>query len=57
MDVARLACRLGSEATIISAVPREEMNCYPDEFDDAIEEGAKIEYLTGTLEVLENEEG
>lgn len=38
MDVARLARRLGSEATIISAVPREEMNCYPDEFDDAIEE-------------------
>jgi|TARA_B110000881_G_scaffold32171_1_gene24581 NADPH-dependent glutamate synthase beta subunit-like oxidoreductase len=57
MDVARLARRLGSESTIISAVPREEMNCYPDEFDDAIEEGARIEYLTGTLEVLENGDG
>ena len=57
MDVARLARRLGSEATIISAVPREDMNCYPDEFDDAIEEGAKIEYLAGTLEVLENGDG
>ncbi len=57
MDVARLARRLGSEATIISAVPREEMNCYPDEFDDAIEEGARIEYLAGTLEVLENGDG
>ena len=33
------------------------MNCYPDEFDDAIEEGANIEYLTGTLEVLENGAG
>jgi len=57
MDVARLARRLGSEATIISAVPREDMNCYPDEFEDAIEEGAKIEYLAGTLEVLENGDG
>ena len=57
MDVARLARRMGSESTIISAVPREEMNCYPDEFDDAIEEGAKIEYLVGTLEVLESKNG
>ena len=57
MDVARLARRMGSESTIISAVPREDMNCYPDEFDDAIEEGAKIEYLVGTLEVLESKNG
>ena len=57
MDVARLARRMGSESTIISAVPREEMNCYPDEFDDAIEEGAKIEYLVGTVEVLESKNG
>ena len=57
MDVARLARRMGSESTIISAVPREEMNCYPDEFEDAIEEGAKIEYLVGTLEVLESKNG
>ena len=57
MDVARLARRMGSESTIISAVPREEMNCYPDEFEDAIEEGAKIEYLVGTFEVLESKNG
>jgi len=57
MDVARLARRMGSDSTIISAVPREEMNCYPDEFDDAIEEGAKIEFLTGTLGILENGAG
>ena len=57
MDVARLARRMGSESTIISAVPREEMNCYPDEFEDALEEGAKIEYLVGTLEVLESKNG
>lgn len=57
MDVARLARRMGSESTIISAVPREEMNCYPDEFDDAIEEGAKIEYLVGTREVLKDKNG
>ncbi len=55
MDVARLACRLGSEAEIISGVPRDEMSCYPDEFDDAIVEGTKLHFLTGTLEVLEKD--
>ncbi len=34
-----------------------ERDCYPDEFDDALEEGAKIEYLVGTLEVFEGENG
>jgi len=52
MDVARLALRLGSEALLISGVPREEMACFPEEFDDACREGTTIRYLTGTVEVL-----
>ncbi|MDH5560651.1 MAG: NAD(P)-binding protein [Deltaproteobacteria bacterium] len=51
MDVARLAIRLGSEAVIISGVPKEDMGCFPEEFDDAINEGAEIKFLTGTSEV------
>ena len=57
MDVARLALRLGSEAILISGVPREEMACFPEEFDDAAREGTRIHYLTGTLEVLKGEDG
>lgn len=53
MDVARLALRLGSEAEIISAVPSEEMGCFPNELEDAVVEGATIHYLVGAIEVLE----
>lgn len=52
MDVARLALRLGSEAILISGVPREEMACFSNEFDDAVREGTQIHYSTGALEVL-----
>lgn len=52
MDVARLALRLGSQATIISGVPREEMACFENEFDDAKNEGTTMHFLTGTVEVL-----
>jgi len=57
MDVARLALRLGSEAILISGVPREEMACFPEEFDDAFREGTTMHYLTGTREVLKDENG
>ena len=57
MDVARLALRLGSEALLISGVPREEMACFPEEFDDAFREGTTMHYMTGTLEVLKSENG
>ena len=57
MDVARLALRLGSAALLISGVPREEMACFPEEFDDAFREGTTMHYMTGTLEVLKNENG
>ncbi|NMW18343.1 MAG: NAD(P)-binding protein [Chlorobiaceae bacterium] len=57
MDVARLALRLGSEAILISGVPREEMACFPEEFDDAFREGTSMHYMTGTLEVLKGDNG
>jgi NADPH-dependent glutamate synthase beta subunit-like oxidoreductase len=57
MDVARLALRLGSKASIVSGVPREEMACFADEFDDAKKEGAEMHFLTGTAEVLGGESG
>jgi NADPH-dependent glutamate synthase beta subunit-like oxidoreductase len=52
MDVARLALRLGSQATIISGVPREEMACFENEYDDAVREGTRMHFLTGTAAVL-----
>lgn len=52
MDVVRLAKRLGAEATIVSAVPRDEMACFPEEVRDAEVEGAKFQFQIGTVEVL-----
>jgi len=52
MDVARLALRLGSEAVVVSGVPREEMACFQNEFDDAVNEGAVMHYLTGITGLL-----
>lgn len=52
MDVARLAKRLGSEAVIVSAVPRDEMNCFPEELEDAEKEGTAFQFQVGSLEVI-----
>jgi Pyruvate/2-oxoacid:ferredoxin oxidoreductase delta subunit len=52
MDVARLALRLGSKATLLSGVTREEMNCSPIEFTDAQTEGTDMKYQVGTVEVM-----
>jgi len=57
MDVARLALRLGSEAAVISGVPREDMACFGNEFDDAVREGAVMHYMSGTVEVLRGADG
>lgn len=57
MDVARLALRLGSEAAVVSGVPREEMACFANEFDDAVNEGTEMHYQAGTVEVLTGPEG
>lgn len=57
MDVARLALRLGSEAVVISGVPREEMACFQNEFDDAEREGTVMHYLAGAVGFIGSESG
>ncbi len=52
MDVARLGLRLGSKASIVSGVPENEMNCFPEELRDAKVEGADFHYQVGTVEVI-----
>lgn len=52
MDVARLALRLGSEAVVVSGVPREEMACFDNEYDDAVREGAEVHFMTGVADLL-----
>ncbi len=52
MDVARLSLRLGSKATLLSGVAREEMNCSAFEFDEALAEGTDIKYQIGSVEIL-----
>ncbi|MBF0588839.1 MAG: NAD(P)-binding protein [Magnetococcales bacterium] len=52
MDVARLALRLGSKATLLSGVAREEMNCSAYEFDEALAEGTDMKFQTGSVEIL-----
>lgn len=52
MDVARLANRLGAGATLLSAVPKDEMACFPEELHDAEVEGTKFEFMVGTVEVI-----
>ncbi|KZK74963.1 MAG: glutamate synthase [Pelodictyon luteolum] len=56
MDVARLALRLGSEAILVSGVPRDEMACFDNEFLDAVREGTTVHYMSGTVEVLRDGE-
>lgn len=52
MDTARLSLRLGSKATILSAVPREEMNCKGYEFEEAQHEGTSFQYQISVIEIL-----
>nr|CRH05335.1 NADPH-dependent glutamate synthase beta chain and related oxidoreductase [Candidatus Magnetococcus massalia] len=51
MDACRLALRLGSKATLLSGVSREEMNCSDFEYDEAIAEGTDMKMMTGTVEI------
>jgi len=57
MDVARLALRLGSQASVVAGVPKEEMACFQIEFDDAAREGTTMHYMAGALEVITGENG
>ncbi|MDH4128619.1 MAG: NAD(P)-binding protein, partial [Spirochaetota bacterium] len=54
MDVARLALRLGSQAAVVSGVPKNEMACFPEEFDDAVNEGTNFHLQIGSIEVIRN---
>ncbi|MBF0341085.1 MAG: FAD-dependent oxidoreductase, partial [Magnetococcales bacterium] len=56
MDVARLALRLGAQATLVSGVPREEMKCSGFEFEEAVAEGTRMVYLAGSVEVVRDGE-
>lgn len=56
MDVARLALRLGSKATLLSGVAREEMNCSEFEYKEADVEGTDIRFQVGSIEVLRDGE-
>jgi len=55
IDVARTALRLGSEeVSIVYRRSREEMPAYPEEIEDALEEGIQIRYLTSPVRFLGN---
>jgi NADPH-dependent glutamate synthase beta subunit-like oxidoreductase len=54
MDVARLAIRLGSRATLLTAVPRAEMACQPYEFEEAEHDGTAFNYGVSVVEILRN---
>ena len=52
MDAARLAVRMGVPATLLSAVPRNEMSCSAVEYEDAVKEGTVMEELISVSEVF-----
>ena len=52
MDAARLALRMGSQATLLSAVQRHEMSCSDAEHEDAVREGTAMQEQISVTEVL-----
>ncbi len=52
LDCARAVLRLGKKASIVFAGLEEEIEIYPQERKDAIEEGVKLESLTRPLEIV-----
>jgi heterodisulfide reductase subunit A len=52
LDAARAARREGAEVTVLYRRTRGEMPCEEDEFDDAVAEGVRFEYLVLPVEVL-----
>jgi len=52
IDAARTAWRLGAEVTILYRRTRSEMPAIPEEIDEALEEGIRIEYLTLPVEAI-----
>ncbi|MEN8234387.1 MAG: FAD-dependent oxidoreductase [Actinomycetota bacterium] len=52
LDAARAARREGAEVTVLYRRTRAEMPAEEDEFDDAVAEGVRFEYLVAPVEVL-----
>ena len=52
MDAARAARREGAEVTVLYRRTRAEMPAEEDEFEDAVAEGVRFEYLVAPVEVL-----
>ena len=53
VDAARIIKRLGCEAvTMVYRRSRDEMPAYPEEIEDALEEGIHIQYLTAPVRIL-----
>jgi 2-oxoacid:acceptor oxidoreductase delta subunit (pyruvate/2-ketoisovalerate family) len=52
IDCARSARRLGAEVTILYRRSREEMPALPEEVEEALAEGVKIEFLVAPKEVI-----
>ena len=52
MDAVRLALRMGSKATLLSAVPRAEMNCSDMEYDDSAREGGDMKEMISVVGVV-----
>ena len=53
IDAARTALRLGSEeVNIVYRRSRQEMPAYPEEIEDALAEGVRINYLTAPVRIL-----
>ncbi len=57
MDAARLALRLGSKATLLCGVARDEMKASLIEFDEAKLEGTDMKFLSGSVEVIRDGAG
>jgi NADPH-dependent glutamate synthase beta subunit-like oxidoreductase/Pyruvate/2-oxoacid:ferredoxin oxidoreductase delta subunit len=54
IDAARVARRLGANATILYRRTRKEMPAIEEEIEGALEEGVKIEYLAAPIEIYRN---
>ena len=52
LDAARAARREGAEVTVLYRRTRDEMPCEEDEYDDAVAEGVRFEYLVLPVAVL-----
>ncbi len=57
VDAARCARRAGSEVTILYRRSRKEMPAFPDEIENALEEGVQLMLLAAPAKIERNEDG